>query len=543
MICDGSATVARSRLRPPEPQESDLRNRDPPKRPTEALRYRSSDWGDLQTGDLDLARKLPLSPPMALALNSSETGADGVVIARKYRLESLLGEGGMGAVWRAFNLQLEVPVALKLLRSDLAATDLGERLRVEARAAAKLVHPSIVRIFDIGESESGEPFIVMELLSGESMSEMLLRGSLPAVNAVQLLLPIAEALSLAHSRGVVHRDLKPDNIFIANEGSILQPKLLDFGIAKVTSGAIGGAPTLTQTGTLLGSPDYMSPEQAYAQPDVDERSDIWAFSVVLYEALAGRTPFRGESVASILRSVVQDEPAPLEQVAQVDPALAAIVRRGMTKDREARPASIFELGRELALWLYSQGVLEDVTGASLEAKWLGRSTENVSFASGGLTPRAQHEHATLVSVVHPSPRVTGDPLVLPLKSRRRWLPIAVAAGVTAAAALLLTLAPFKQGAVATAATLPAAAPVVALPAATAEAPVAVAPPQVDVSDIPPLPAPKPTPVTKAAANTKYVAPARSAWAGHAAPAKSLPRALPAEPPAAREKRADLMNPY
>ncbi|MDF3066526.1 MAG: uncharacterized protein K0R38_2127 [Polyangiaceae bacterium] len=478
---------------------------------------------------------------MSAAPQSSETSAEGIVIARKYRLESLLGEGGMGAVWRAFNLQLEVPVAIKLLRSDLAATDLGERLRVEARAAAKLVHPSIVRIFDIGESDSGEPFIVMELLSGESLSQLLLRGALPAVNAVQLLLPIAEALSLAHSRGVVHRDLKPDNIFLSREGSVLQPKLLDFGIAKVTSGAIAGGPTLTQTGTLLGSPDYMSPEQAYAQPDVDERSDVWAFSVVLYEALAGHTPFRGESVASILRSVVQDEPPPLEQVGHVDPALAAIVRRGMTKDRDARPASIFELGRELALWLFSQGVLEDITGASLEAKWLGRSAENDSFASAA-TPRAHHEHATLVSVVHPSPRISEQPLALPLKSRRPWLPVAIAVGMAAAAAVLLTLVPFKDGSVATAATLPDAPPVAELAAPRAEspAPAAPAPAPVDVSDIPPLPAP--ATVVTAQAIVKP-APARNQWASRPAAPRSLPRALPPEPAPAREKRADLLNPY
>lgn len=447
----------------------------------------------------------------------------------------------MGSVWRAFNLQLEVPVAIKLLRSDLAATDLGERLRVEARAAAKLVHPSIVRVFDIGEADSGDPFIVMELLSGESLAALLQRGALPAVSAVQLLLPIAEALSLAHSRGVVHRDLKPDNIFIADEGSVLQPKLLDFGIAKVTTGAIAGGATLTQTGTLLGSPDYMSPEQAYAQPDVDERSDVWAFSVVLYESLAGGTPFRGESVATILRSVVQDEPVPLED-AGVEPTLAAIVRRGMTKDRDARPASIFELGRELALWLFAQGVTEDVTGASLEAKWLGRSNENVTFAAGGLSPRAQHEHATLVSVVHPSPRVSGEPIALPLSTGRRWLPLAVAFGAAAAAVVALSVVPFRHPSVATAATLPEAPAVPVVAAAVAPARVEAVPQPIDISDIPPLPAPRV--VTKSVATPKPTFAPPSTPASRAAAAPSLPRALPTEPAQApREKRADLMNPY
>jgi serine/threonine-protein kinase len=365
----------------------------------------------------------------ALAIHP-DGDAEARVISQKYRLESLLGEGGMGAVWRAFNLQLEVPVAIKLLRAGLDAQELGERLRVEARAAAKLVHPSIVRVFDIGEAESGEPFIVMELLNGESLADVVERGPLPAVNALQLLLPIAEALSLAHSRGVVHRDLKPDNIFLSTEGEAVQPKLLDFGIAKVTSTAATGGPSITQTGTLLGSPDYMSPEQAMGSGDIDARSDVWSFCVVLYETLSGTTPFTGDTCQSILRSVLRDEPVPLELFAQVDTTLSDLVLRGLAKDRERRPASIFELGQELAAWLHEQGVQEDITGASLEAKWLGRSGEEslLSQSNALASPRAQHEHATLVSVVHPQPRPSSEPLLqLPIRRRHRWIPAALVA--------------------------------------------------------------------------------------------------------------------
>jgi eukaryotic-like serine/threonine-protein kinase len=360
------------------------------------------------------------------------------VIAGKYRLEGVLSEGGMGSVWRAFNLQLEVPVAIKLLRADLSGEELGERLRVEARAAAKLVHPSIIRIFDIGDSEAGEPFIVMELLTGQSLGELLARGPLPAVNAVQLLLPIAEALSLAHSRGVVHRDLKPDNIFLASEGDALQPKLLDFGIAKVTSTAATGRGVLTQTGTLLGSPDYMAPEQAYGQSDIDERCDIWAFCVVLYEAIAGVTPFSSSSVQSTLRRVVQDEPPPLDELAGVDATLASLVQRGMSKDRDQRPSSIFELGEQLATWLAVQGVYEDVTGTSLETKWLGRSSDTLLMTSSRAMsgPQALHEQHTLVSVNHPRPtpdhemtRTTQSTTVGIGRPRRRWLPGVLVAGV------------------------------------------------------------------------------------------------------------------
>lgn len=378
-----------------------------------------------------MALAAPTSAPDALRAAHAPREPDMPrVIAGKYRLESLLSEGGMGSVWRAFNLQLEVPVAIKLLRADLSGEELGERLRVEARAAAKLVHPSIIRIFDVGDSEVGEPFIVMELLNGESLGDLLARGPLPAVNAVQLLLPIAEALSLAHSRGVVHRDLKPDNIFLASESDALQPKLLDFGIAKVTSTATTGRGVLTQAGTLLGSPDYMAPEQACGQADIDERCDIWGFCVVLYEAIAGESPFSSSSVRSTLQRVVEDDPPPLDVVAGVDRTLAALVERGLSKDREQRPSSIFELGEQLATWLFAQGVYEDVTGTSLEAKWLGRATDTLlltrSRAMNG--PQALHDQHTLVSVINPqhTPEL-GTTQMIAVRPRRRWLPSALVA--------------------------------------------------------------------------------------------------------------------
>ncbi len=469
-----------------------------------------------------------------------QSGVEGRVIAQKYRLESLIGEGGMGSIWRAYNLQLEVPVAIKLLRPGLNGSELGERLRVEARAAAKLVHPSIVRVFDIGEAESGEPFIVMELLQGESLGTMLERGPLTAVNALQLMLPIGEALSLAHSRGVVHRDLKPDNIFIANDSACLQPKLLDFGIAKVRTGMLAGGPTLTQTGTLLGSPDYMSPEQACGRSDIDERSDIWAFCVVLYEIIAGRVPFGGDSCQATLQSVIKDDPLPLELVADVDPQLSALIHWGLSKDRDARPGSIFDLGHQLAAWLFARGVLEDATGASLEAKWLGRSNETTSLtATSGLrSPHAQHEHATLMSVVNPSPHPSHDSIDLPNSPRkRRWVPSALVASAALAACVgwasvhqLRLASPTSPGEPRDGLSTPAAAAspqpasaeaitVDALPVEAKAQPSAEPKPYVAVR--PPKNASPPT--VRAVANTSL----------HA-----LPQALPT-----RENPAELLNPY
>jgi serine/threonine-protein kinase len=477
------------------------------------------------------------------------------VIAQKYRLDTLLGEGGMGAVWRAFNLQLEAPVAIKLLRSGLDSEELGERLRVEARAAAKLVHPNIVRVFDVGESETGEPFIVMELLDGESLRDILARGPLSPVNAVQLLLPVAEALSLAHSRGVVHRDIKPDNVFIADVGETLQPKLLDFGIAKVTSTAAAGGATLTSTGTVLGSPEYMSPEQALGRADIDHRSDVWSFCVVLYEALCGSTPFSGSTAQAILRSVVEDAVVPLNVSAGIDAKLSALISSGLSKDRAARPQTMFELGQALAAWLFEQGALEDAAGAGLEYKWLGRAPETTPHQMHpGSTPRAKHDEATLVSVVHPNP-YPGTPAasLSPAKRRSRaWLATAGVVGVAlwgCAAWVLLNGASAAE-------TLPARADIVAAqPAAAAAIYVAATPPAppgapdtagtsevVELEALPVLP-PRPvaTGVRKPLAKDPYGL--ASARPRSPAPKGSLPQALPGLSAKKALPRGELLNPY
>ena len=296
----------------------------------------------------------------------------GSVIDGKYRLEGLLGEGGMGAVWWAHHLQLDLPVAIKLLRAGGDQRLLSERLKIEARAAAQLVHPAIVRVFDIDESERGEPFIVMELLRGESLADLLDRGRLSGESAVQTLLPIAEALALAHARGIVHRDLKPHNVFLSEETERLQPKLLDFGIVKLM-GQERHSGSLTETGISVGSPDYMSPEQARGSNDVDYRADIWSFCVVLYEAVTCETPFHGDNYNALMRAIVENEPRPLGE--HIEPRLAELIAWGLCKERAERPQSIQELGRELARWLIERGVTQDVCGASLDARWLARAAQ------------------------------------------------------------------------------------------------------------------------------------------------------------------------
>ena len=311
--------------------------------------------------------------PSPLLGRATEQLGRGSVLAGKYRLELLLGEGGMGFVWSAYNVELQLPVAIKLLRTELKNSKLAQRLRREARAAARLVHPSIVRVFDIAVADNGDPFIVMELLTGESLAEVLARGRLSGVRAVQLMLPIAEALALSHSKGIVHRDLKPHNVFLSTDGEHLQPKLLDFGIAKLVH-ASELANKLTGKGMLLGSPNYMSPEQARGD-DIDHRSDIWSFCVVLYKAITGAAPFADADKRIMMEALINDEPAPLAFDASVDEQLARLIRWGLTKNPAQRPTSIRELGRQLAQWLLSQGVSDDACNAPLAAKWIAHVAE------------------------------------------------------------------------------------------------------------------------------------------------------------------------
>jgi len=298
----------------------------------------------------------------------AEPPSKGSVLAGKYRLDKLLAEGGMAYVWSAYNLELQLPVAIKLLRAAAPTERLPERLRREACAAARLVHPSIVRIFDVALTDAGEPFIVMELLEGETLAQLLARGRLSAVGAVQLLLPIAEALALSHDKGVVHRDLKPANVFVSGKGRELQPKLLDFGIAKLvhTSALV---PKLTDKGLLLGSPNYMSPEQVRGE-QIDQRSDVWSFCVLLYKAVTGVVPFRSAKQLGVLEAIMNAEPYAPPPEADVDAKLWQLIHWGLAKDPAQRPPTMRALGRSLARWLVERGATEDCCGSPLVTKWL-----------------------------------------------------------------------------------------------------------------------------------------------------------------------------
>ncbi len=315
-----------------------------------------------------------------------ERYAEGQVIAGKYALARVLGKGGMGAVWLARNSVLDVDVAIKLIRRNAGTAEASSRLLQEARAAAKLGHPSIVRVFDFGETELGDPFIVMEVLDGASLRTVLHdRGRLEADEAVRTLLPVASALVAAHQKGIVHRDLKPDNVVLVADGRKRTPKVVDFGIAKLRVDDVDRH--VTQAGTVLGSPDYMSPEQALGKLDVDERVDVWALAVMLYETLTGSRPFDGPNYNALIAAITKDTPPSILDYGAGDEALWALVARGLEKEPDARWSSMAAFGRALAEWAIDKGCTTDVTGTSLESEWLGdgaapRSLPSASGARG-----------------------------------------------------------------------------------------------------------------------------------------------------------------
>jgi serine/threonine-protein kinase len=316
----------------------------------------------------------------------------GEVLAKKYRLEEPLGEGGQAAVWRATNLVLDAAVAVKLFKGGTdkpggteASEEQAARLWDEARTIARLRHPAIVRVFDVDRTLDGDPFVVMELLEGQTLRDLLeARGRIDAREAVQLLLPIADALAAAHAQDLVHRDVKPENIFLcrSDDGS-LRPKLLDFGAVRLPSK--DAWKRTTADGYLVGTPGYLAPEQILREGELDGRADVWGLCVTLYELLTGRTPFDGPTIQQLLRSAVTDEVTPVAEFAPCDPRLWRIIARGLAKQRSERWSSAAEFGSALAQWLSDNGVLDDIAGVLLERRWLVSSSRVPASGDGSVS--------------------------------------------------------------------------------------------------------------------------------------------------------------
>jgi len=286
----------------------------------------------------------------------------GQVVDGRYRLDHVLGEGGMGVVYHATHTALNKGMALKVLRGDMARDEtVVQRFVQEAQASSAIGHPNIIDITDFGRLPDGSAYFVMELLEGESLTDRIVRGALPPEEASDIAFQIASALGAAHARGIIHRDLKPDNVqLIARGGSDRFVKVLDFGIAKV-----GGANSkLTRTGTVFGTPHYMSPEQASGQ-SVDSRADVYALGVILFEMMTGRVPFDGDTFMGILsKHMFEPPPRPSDVVDQDFGGLEPIVMRALAKKPEDRYASMEDLTVDLETVRTGGAVAYPVSGAA-----------------------------------------------------------------------------------------------------------------------------------------------------------------------------------
>ena len=292
----------------------------------------------------------------------------GDVIGGKYRLIDPLGEGGMGAVWVAENVSIRgAEVAVKVLHANFARDpDAVRRFRAEAEATVRIGHPNIVRVFDYGQSDDGAPYMVMERLHGESLAERLERdGALPTAEAVEVVTAVLEALDAAHQHEILHRDLKPENIFLARQGDEVRPKILDFGVSKFL-GDDAERVRMTRTGALIGTPAYMSPEQARGETSIDLRSDVWAMGVILYELLTGRLPYEASNYNAMMIRIATEGHVPLlEVLPTLDPVLASIAERAMARTARDRYPTARQMREALLACARGEGILEAPPRGSL----------------------------------------------------------------------------------------------------------------------------------------------------------------------------------
>jgi TolB-like protein/tetratricopeptide (TPR) repeat protein/tRNA A-37 threonylcarbamoyl transferase component Bud32 len=319
-------------------------------------------------------------------------------LAGRYDVERELGEGGMATVYVADDVRHGRKVAIKLMRSEIAATLGTERFLAEIKLTAKLQHPHILGLIDsgvIGNEESGrQPFYVMPLIVGETLRDRLRRSApLPIAEAVPLLVEICDALACAHNHSIVHRDIKPENILLSQGHALVA----DFGVAKALHHSVDGA-NITLTGVSVGTPAYMSPEQALADPNIDHRADLYALGVVAYEMVAGKTPFTGSTVAAMVKAALTQDAAPLISVApNCPPRLSSLVGSLLEKDPGQRPQSTIDVRDTLRS-------IVALTSTETAGSAAPRGSRRRLLIAGGLALAA-----TLAAIVVWHPWKVGDP--------------------------------------------------------------------------------------------------------------------------------------
>jgi serine/threonine-protein kinase len=402
-------------------------------------------------------------------LPSAARVVQGTILAERYEVRARLGKGGMGAVFRAWDRVLEEEIALKILLEPAGAdTDLAKRFRSEIRLARKVVHPNVCRIYEYGE-DKGLRFISMELIEGTDLKRVIGESGLPPAQAYSIALQIAEGLEAIHRLGIVHRDLKTSNVMLDATGRV---RLLDFGIAKVVGADVTrGA---TDTGNIVGTPEYMSPEQARAEK-VDTRSDLYSLGVVTYELFSGRPPFRGDTPVSVILKHLHDAP-PLEgpAAARLPAAMLPVLARALSKSREAR----FQTASEFAAAL-QQAALQ--------------GSPDLRFGGAGVTLPATVGSAALETTAEQAPEIAVTPRPLPTSVVERTKEMTVAMQAEAPPAPSLPPLPSRWRVPLAIAAAAAAVGVIVIatrtPSTTHEGPGVTSPPKRETAVAPLVPVP------------------------------------------------------
>ncbi len=454
----------------------------------------------------------------------------GDVLAGKYRVERVLGVGGMGVVVAAHHMQLDEKVAIKFLLPEmLGHAEAVGRFAREARAAVKIKSEHVARVLDVGTLETGAPYMVMEFLNGGDLCAWLdQRGPLPIEQGVEFVLQASVAVAEAHSLGIVHRDLKPANLFCVRgaDGKLII-KVLDFGISKMTNMGTSAPGSFTSTSAMMGSPYYMSPEQMRSPKDVDARTDIWALGVVLYELLTKSVPFQGDTQAEVCVKIVTEPPPPVRDFRpDIPEGLQAVILKCLAKDRKQRYLNIAEMAVALLPFgpRQSKAIVEKVVGI-IQAAGLSATAVSVP-ASPPDAARPRPSSHTIAPVGH---TVFG--------SARRKVAVLSTIGVlgVASAAAVIGLRVQRSGEYGhrdppAAAAHPPPADNAPPPAPAPPAPVAEKPVSAPIAESPPA-----VPVLKSdPAPTTPAAPSRTA--SHASSTKMAPKGpatvVSAAPPAA-----------
>ncbi|MGO8997300.1 MAG: serine/threonine protein kinase [Polyangiaceae bacterium] len=402
----------------------------------------------------------------------------GQLIDSKYRIVRMLGEGGMGAVYEGQNVRIGHRVAIKVLHAEIATRkDVLERFEREAQAAGKIGSDHIVEVYDLGELPDGARYMVMEYLDGENLSSRVQStGRMPASAIAPVLMQLLEGLGAAHAAGIIHRDLKPDNIFLVRDkktgGDFV--KIVDFGVSKFNQSSPDSVMSMTRTGAVIGTPYYMSPEQAKGSKHTDHRSDLYSVGVVLFECATGQVPFQADTFNELMFKIVLEPPPDPETLVQgLDPRFAAIIRKAMAREPDARYQNAAEFQQAISAWMSAAGVGSGVFAQAPppRAPMTSGGDLGTTPATSGPSPVALGKTAgSLPGAVATAP---------PTGTKKSKGPLVAGVGVALAIMAVVGALAFKgrQGKATATAEPPAAVEAVqtATAAATATAPPAAAP--------------------------------------------------------------------